>query len=73
MVDKLTHLKQLEADNLVIRKAKAVVPPHVTYSLSPSGMGLKYVLHAMASWAIEENKDSAKVFGRDLKDFPGMS
>src|ERR1700760_3548188 len=39
----IQHLKQLEADGLVQRKAKPVVPPYVTYSLTPSGAALKPV------------------------------
>jgi DNA-binding HxlR family transcriptional regulator len=53
----IQHLKELEADGLVIRRAKQVVPPHVTYELSSSGKELKPVLRAMGQWAI---KDSGK-------------
>lgn len=52
----IQHLKQLEADDLVIRESKPVVPPHVTYKLSKSGKGLFPVIQAMAVWAINENK-----------------
>ncbi|RYZ96826.1 MAG: transcriptional regulator [Sphingobacteriaceae bacterium] len=55
----IQHLKQLEADGLVIREAKPVVPPYVTYSLSPSGQGLNPVLNAMAAWAVEDSKVNA--------------
>lgn len=55
----IQHLKQLEADNLVIREALQVVPPHVTYRLSNSGKGLMPVVEAMAEWAF---KDSAGDF-----------
>ena len=54
----IQHLKQLEADNIVIRESKPVVPPFVTYSLSPSGHKLKPVIDAMAGWAFEELKDN---------------
>jgi len=50
----IQHLKQLEADKLIIREAKPVVPPYVTYSLTPAGWGLKDVMYAMANWAINE-------------------
>jgi len=49
----IQHLKQLEADGLIIREAKPVVPPYVTYSLSDSGRKLLPVIHAMAHWALE--------------------
>jgi DNA-binding HxlR family transcriptional regulator len=68
----IQHLKQLEADKLVARKAKPVVPPHVTYSLTASGLGLKPVLYAMAIWAVESSKENAKTFRRNLKSFPGV-
>ena len=68
----IQHLKQLEADKLVARKARQVVPPHVTYSLTASGAGLKHVLYAMAIWASQDSKKNAKTFSRNLKDFPGM-
>lgn len=50
----IQHLKQLESDGLVIRTAKPVVPPHVTYHLSESGKGLVPVIHSMAEWAFKE-------------------
>jgi DNA-binding HxlR family transcriptional regulator len=50
----IQHLKQLEADNLIIREAKPVVPPFVTYRLSNSGKGLLPVIEAMATWAFKE-------------------
>ncbi|PSL42889.1 HxlR family transcriptional regulator [Chitinophaga niastensis] len=68
----IQHLKQLEADKLVARKAKPVVPPHVTYNLTDSGLGLKSVLLAMAIWAVEDSKENAATFSRNLKNFPGI-
>lgn len=50
----IQHLKQLEADGLVIRESKPVVPPHVTYRLSTAGKGLLPVVDAMAQWAFKE-------------------
>ncbi|MCV9926557.1 helix-turn-helix transcriptional regulator [Flavobacterium sp. LS1R49] len=50
----IQHLKQLEADNLVIREAKPIVPPFVTYSLSDAGNGLLPVIEAMAAWTFKE-------------------
>ena len=52
----IQHLKQLEADNLVIREAKPVVPPFVTYSLSASGNGLLPIIEAMATWAFKDKE-----------------
>lgn len=53
----IQHLKQLEADNLVIREAKPVVPPFVTYSLTNAGKGLLPVMEAMAVWAFKDKED----------------
>jgi DNA-binding HxlR family transcriptional regulator len=66
----IQHLKQLEADKLVIRKAEPVVPPHVSYSLTKNGKALRDVLLAMANWAIADSKEYGKAFKRNLKDFP---
>ncbi|KRB59613.1 helix-turn-helix domain-containing protein [Flavobacterium sp. Root186] len=49
----IQHLKQLEADGIVIREAKPVVPPFVTYRLTNAGQGLMPVINAMASWAFK--------------------
>lgn len=71
----IQHLKQLEAEKLIIREARPVVPPHVTYSLTVSGMGLKPVLHAMAIWAVEDSKHNSREIYKNLKrnllKFPG--
>ena len=53
----IQHLKQLEADNLVLREAKPVVPPFVTYTLSNTGKGLLPVLDAMARWALKDKEE----------------
>jgi DNA-binding HxlR family transcriptional regulator len=56
----IQHLKQLEADNLVHRKALPVVPPFVEYSLTDSGKELRQVLDAMVGWAMK-NREIASV------------
>ena len=56
----IQHLKQLQADNLVSRKAEPVVPPFVTYKLTQSGEGLTPILNAMAAWAIDDNSKSVQ-------------
>jgi len=53
----IQHLKQLEADNIVLREAKPVVPPFVTYSLTPAGKGLMPVIEAMAIWAFKDKEN----------------
>lgn len=53
----IQHLKQLQADDLVIRVAEPVVPPVVTYSLSDTGHELTPVLNAMVEWALRAQKN----------------
>lgn len=59
----IQHLKQLETDKLLIREARPVVPPYVTYTLTASGRGLDVVINAMAEWAF---KDMGKVFCEEM-------
>ncbi len=43
-------LQWLEADGFVLRKAYAVVPPHVEYSLTPLGCEVSAKVAALADW-----------------------
>lgn len=54
----IQHLKQLENDRLLIREAKPVVPPYVTYTLTEGGRELESVINAMAEWAYRDMKRS---------------
>lgn len=56
----IQHLKQLEADQLLVRESRPVVPPYVTYTLSASGKKLKPIIDAMAAWALEDVKRKKK-------------
>lgn len=51
----IQSLKELEADEIIIREAKPVVPPHVEYSLSGAGEELRPVLLSMIQWALKHN------------------
>ena len=64
------HLKELEADDLVLRRALNVVPPHVTYSLTEAGVGLRPVLLAIANWAILQGKQLEHPLFTDIGEFP---
>jgi DNA-binding HxlR family transcriptional regulator len=64
------QLKQLEADGLITRKSKPVVPPYVTYQLSKQGKALRPVLYAMAEWAVAHGGPQSKQFSRQMADFP---
>ncbi|MBY0114689.1 helix-turn-helix transcriptional regulator [Paenibacillus xylanexedens] len=43
-------LRELEGDNLVIRKMYNQVPPKVEYSISEMGMSLEPTLRALCEW-----------------------
>ena len=45
------HLKELEADNLITRKAYPEVPPRVEYTLSEKGKSLEDIMQLMAVWS----------------------
>lgn len=66
----IQHLKQLEADSLLLRKSKPVVPPYVTYELSKAGKELRPVLYAMAVWAVNNSGRQGRQFSRQLEEFP---
>lgn len=68
----IQQLKQLESDGLIIRRAKPVVPPHVTYELSKAGKNLYPVLREMAIWATNNGENYKTQFKKQMKDFPEM-
>jgi DNA-binding HxlR family transcriptional regulator len=49
----IQQLKELEQDGLVIREARAVVPPFVEYRLTTDGQQIREVLSAMARWGMQ--------------------
>ena len=51
----IQHLKELETDQIIDRKAMQIVPPHVEYSLTSIGMELMPILHSMCDWALKYN------------------
>ncbi|RZJ68410.1 MAG: transcriptional regulator [Flavobacterium sp.] len=69
----IQSLKQLEAENLIVRTAEPVVPPVVRYKLSESGLRLQTVLHSMADWVIEESKMLGIPLSKELADFPSVN
>jgi len=54
----IQHLRELEADGLVKRDVKPVVPPHVEYCLSDVGLTLTPILNAMAHWGLAQSAAS---------------
>jgi DNA-binding HxlR family transcriptional regulator len=43
-------LQTLEADGFVMRHDHQVVPPHVTYTLSPAGQQVAHQVHGLVQW-----------------------
>jgi DNA-binding HxlR family transcriptional regulator len=54
----IQHLRELEADGLIKRDVKPVVPPHVEYSLTKKGESLGVLLNEMVKWGLEYRPDS---------------
>ena len=48
-----TQLKEMAADDLIIRKEYPQIPPKVEYSLSPKGKSLLPIMESMCEWGIE--------------------
>jgi DNA-binding HxlR family transcriptional regulator len=44
------HLRELEADGLVIRTVFAEVPPRVEYEITPKARGLGPTMEALTAW-----------------------
>ena len=66
----IQNLKQLEADKLVIRESKPVVPPYVIYSLTSAGKKLHPGLFAMGNWAIEDTGLQETYANKAMESFP---
>lgn len=49
------QLKEMEADQLIIRNNFNEIPPRVEYSLSPLGYSLQAILYAMDEWGRKYN------------------
>jgi DNA-binding HxlR family transcriptional regulator len=45
------HLKELEADGIINRKAYAEIPPKVVYSLTEKGRSLQNIMESLATWS----------------------
>src|SRR5258706_5971928 len=50
------HLRELERDNIIIRKAYAEVPPKVEYFLTPAGKALQPIIDALHAWGLEHGQ-----------------
>jgi DNA-binding HxlR family transcriptional regulator len=52
----IQQLRALEADGVIHREAKPVVPPHVEYSLTAFGQSLEPALNALHDWARDRHR-----------------
>lgn len=50
------NLKELEADNLIVRTSYPQIPPKVEYTLSERGHSLVKVLDKLCDWGIENRE-----------------
>jgi DNA-binding HxlR family transcriptional regulator len=54
-------LRTLEADGLVLREQRPVVPPHVDYSLTSRGRELSALLLPLIEWILDNATEDAAV------------
>ena len=61
------QLRELEEDNLIVRKVYPVVPPKVEYKLSDLGTSIKPILIAMYNWGADYMKDNGIIVNCSMK------
>lgn len=54
-----SHLRNMEANGLLVRKVYPEIPPKVEYTLTETGYSLKPILDAMYTWG--ENYKSKNI------------
>ena len=52
-----SQLKNLEADDIIVRKEYNPIPPKVEYTLSEKGLSLMPILQGMCTWGHSNLKD----------------
>jgi DNA-binding HxlR family transcriptional regulator len=57
----IQHLKELEADGIVLRTDYQEVPPRVDYTLTPLGYSLAQALAPLCVWGTENMADVGRV------------
>ena len=60
-------LKELEADELIVRKEYPQIPPKVEYSLSKRGKSLIPVLDIMCEWGEKNRRKTVQVKARSKR------
>lgn len=57
----IQQLKELEADEIVLRTDYKEVPPRVDYALTPLGRSLAEALEPLCTWGMENMEEVARV------------
>jgi len=60
----IQQLKELEADDLVVRTDYKEVPPRVDYALTPLGLSLTKALEPLCTWGTENMAEVARVLAQ---------
>jgi DNA-binding HxlR family transcriptional regulator len=60
----IQQLKDLEADQVLLRTDYKEVPPRVDYTLTPLGLGLADAIVPLCTWGTEHMEEMAGIFAR---------
>ncbi|KGM34308.1 winged helix-turn-helix transcriptional regulator [Inquilinus limosus] len=60
----IQQLKELEADDLIVRTDYKEVPPRVDYALTPLGLSLTKALEPLCVWGTENMAEVARVLAQ---------
>ncbi|MGK9232220.1 helix-turn-helix transcriptional regulator [Inquilinus limosus] len=63
----IQQLKELEADDLIVRTDYKEVPPRVDYALTPLGLSLTKALEPLCTWGTENMAEVARVLAQREK------
>ncbi|MDN5284680.1 MAG: transcriptional regulator, HxlR family [Mucilaginibacter sp.] len=63
----LDHLKQMEADGLIVREERQSFPPEVYYRISEKGKALGPALSALETWANVHAAEEVKLLREGRK------
>ena len=60
----IQQLKELEADDLIVRTDYKEVPPRVDYGLTPLGLSLTKALEPLCTWGTENMSEVTRVLAQ---------
>lgn len=58
----IQHLKELEADGVLVRNDHGEVPPRVDYALTPLGESLAEALEPLCAWGTRNMAEMERIF-----------